>query len=216
MKGLILKELYLIKSFSKQYVLLMVLMGAWSIFIHNISFVAIYVMVLGSSMVLSTTTMDEAVSFHKFAVTMPVNARTLVKSKYVILFLTVGVGELLVWLVSVAARLLPAGSMGMVGIEGMKGMIVTGCLFLSANAASIPVMFKVGVTKSRYTYLIVMVVIGGVILGGYKVSKLAGLSLDDMLTEMEWALNLTAVILAAVIAAVSYFISVKIVQKKEW
>ena len=51
MKGLILKELYLIKSFSKQYVLLMVLMGAWSIFVHNISFVAIYVMVLGSSMV---------------------------------------------------------------------------------------------------------------------------------------------------------------------
>ena len=213
MKGLILKELYLIKSFSKQYVLLMVLMGAWSVFVHNISFVAIYVMVLGSSMVLSTTSMDEAVSFHKFAVTMPVNARTLVKSKYVILFLTVGVGELLVWLFSAAVNLLPTGIMEIVGMEGM---IVTGCLFLSANAASIPVMFKVGVTKSRYTYLIVMVVIGGVILGGYKASKLAGLSLDDMLTEMEWALNLTAVILAAVIVAVSYFISVKIVQKKEW
>lgn len=213
MKGLILKELYLIKSFSKQYVLLMVLMGAWSVFVHNISFVAIYVMVLGSSMVLSTTSMDEAVSFHKFAVTMPVNARTLVKSKYVILFLTVGVGELLVWLFSAAVNLLPTGSMEIVGMEGM---IVTGCLFLSANAASIPVMFKVGVTKSRYTYLIVMVVIGGVILGGYNASKLAGLSLDDMLTEMEWALNLTAVILAAVIVAVSYFISVKIVQKKEW
>ena len=213
MKGLILKELYLIKSFSKQYVLLMVLMGAWSVFVHNISFVAIYVMVLGSSMVLSTTSMDEAVSFHKFAVTMHVNARTLVKSKYVILFLTVGVGELLVWLFSAAVNLLPTGSMEIVGMEGM---IVTGCLFLSANAASIPVMFKVGVTKSRYTYLIVMVVIGGVILGGYKASKLAGLSLDDMLTEMEWALNLTAVILAAVIVAVSYFISVKIVQKKEW
>ncbi len=213
MKGLILKELYLIKSFSKQYVLLMVLMGAWSVFVHNISFVAIYVMVLGSSMVLSTTSMDEAVSFHKFAVTMPVNARTLVKSKYLILFLTVGVGELLVWLFSVAANLLPTGSMEIVGMEGM---IVTGCLFISANAASIPVMFKVGVTKSRYTYLIVMVVIWGVILGGYKASKLAGLSLDDMLTEMEWALNLTAVILAAVIVAVSYFISVKIVQKKEW
>ena len=212
MKGLILKELYLIKSFSKQYVLLMVLMGAWSVFVHNISFVAIYVMVLGSSMVLSTTSMDEAVSFHKFAVTMPVNARTLVKSKYVILFLTVGVGELLVWLFSAAVNLLPTGSMEIVGMEGM---IVTGCLFLSANAASIPVMFKVGVTKSRYTYLIVMVVIGGVILGGYKASKLAGLSLDDMLTEMEWALNLTAVILAAVIVAVSYFISVKIVQKNE-
>ncbi len=213
MKGLILKELYLIKSFSKQYVLLMVLMGAWSVFVHNISFVAIYVMVLGSSMVLSTTSMDEAVSFHKFAVTMPVNARTLVKSKYVILFLTVGVGELLVWLFSAAVNLLPTGSMEIVGMEGM---IVTGCLFLSANAASIPAMFKVGVTKSRYTYLIVMVVIGGVILGGYKASKLAGLSLDDMLTEMEWALNLTAVILATVIVAVSYFISVKIVQKKEW
>ena len=30
---------------------------------------------------------------------------------------------------------------------GMEGMIVTGCLFLSANAASIPAMFKVGGDK---------------------------------------------------------------------
>ena len=145
MKGLILKELYLIKSFSKQYVLLMVLMGAWSVFVHNISFVAIYVMVLGSSMVLSTTSMDEAVSFHKFAVTMPVNARTLVKSKYVILFLTVGVGELLVWLFSAAVNLLPTGSMEIVGMEGM---IVTGCLFLSANAASIPAISSTAATPA--------------------------------------------------------------------
>lgn len=213
MKGLILKELYLIKSFSKQYILLMVLMGVWSVFTHNIYFVAIYVMVLGSSMVLSTTSMDEAVAFHKFAVTMPVNVRALVKSKYAILFLTVGVGELLVWLLSAAVNLFPAEGMEVMEIEGM---IVVGCLFLSANAVSIPVMFKVGVTKSRYTYLIVMGVIAGIMLGAYKISKLTGVSLDDMLKGREWALNLATVILAAVIAVTSYFISVKIVQKKEW
>ena len=51
MKGLMLKELYLIKSFAKQYVLFLVLMAAWSIMVHNISFVATYIMVLGSSLI---------------------------------------------------------------------------------------------------------------------------------------------------------------------
>lgn len=213
MKGLILKELYLIKNFSKQYILLIALMGAWSVIVHNISFVATYILVLGSSLVLSTTSMDEAVSFNKFAITMPIDAGKLVKSKYVTLLLAVGFGEILIWLFSMAVSLLPAGGAEMMGMEGM---IVTACLFLSANAVSIPVMFKVGVTKSRYTYIIAMVGIGAVILGGYKALKMAGISPSDVLTGLEGVLNLTAVAFAAVVVAISYFISVKIVQKKEW
>lgn len=213
MKGLILKELYLIKSFAKQYILLMVLMAAWSIMAHNISFVATYIMVLGSSLILSTTSMDESVSFHKFAVTMPINQKKIVQAKYAVLFLAVGAGEALVWAFSQAVSLLSAGKAEMMGGEGT---IVMAALFLSANAIAIPVMFRVGVTKSRYTYLIVMVVMAGIILGGYKASKMAGISLDDALEGMESVLNLTAVGIAAVIMLISYLIAVKVVQKKEW
>ncbi|MDE6963986.1 MAG: ABC-2 transporter permease [Lachnospiraceae bacterium] len=213
MKGLMLKELYLIKSFAKQYVLFLVLMAAWSIMVHNISFVATYIMVLGSSLILSTTSMDESVSFNRFAVTMPIDGKKIVKSKYTVLFLAVGLGEVLVWLFDRAVNLLADGKMEM--IDG-EGMIVMVALFLSANAISIPVMFKVGVTKSRYTYLAVMITIGFIILGGYKASEMAGIPIDDMLNGIESMLNLITSVIAVLIVIVSYLISVKIVQKKEW
>lgn len=213
MKGLMLKELYLIKSFAKQYVLFLVLMAAWSIMVHNISFVATYIMVLGSSLILSTTSMDELVSFNRFAVTMPIDGKKIVKSKYTVLFLTVGLGEVLVWLFDRAVNLLADWKMEM--IDG-EGMIVMVALFLSANAISIPVMFKVGVTKSRYTYLAVMITIGFIILGGYKASEMAGIPIDDMLNSIESILNLITSAIAVLIVIVSYLISVKIVQKKEW
>lgn len=213
MKGLMLKELYLIKNFAKQYVLFLVLMAAWSIMVHNISFVATYIMVLGSSLILSTTSMDELVSFNRFAVTMPIDGKKIVKSKYTVLFLTVGLGEVLVWLFDRAVNLLADGKMEM--IDG-EGMIVMVALFLSANAISIPVMFKVGVTKSRYTYLAVMITIGFIILGGYKASEMAGIPIDDMLNGIESMLNLITSVIAVLIVIVSYLISVKIVQKKEW
>lgn len=213
MKGLMLKELYLIKSFAKQYVLFLVLMAAWSIMVHNISFVATYIMVLGSSLILSTTSMDESVSFNRFAVTMPIDGKKIVKSKYTVLFLAVGLGEVLVWLFDRAVNLLADGKMEM--IDG-EGMIVMVALFLSANAISIPVMFKVGVTKSRYTYIVVMITIGFIILGGYKASEMAGIPIDDMLNGIESILNLITSAIAVLIVIVSYLISVKIVQKKEW
>ncbi len=213
MKGLMLKELYLIKSFAKQYVLFLVLMAAWAIMVHNISFVATYIMVLGSSLILSTTSMDELVSFNRFAVTMPIDGKKIVKSKYTVLFLTVGLGEVLVWLFDRAVNLLADWKMEM--IDG-EGMIVMVALFLSANAISIPVMFKVGVTKSRYTYIVVMITIGFIILGGYKASEMAGIPIDDMLNSIESILNLITSAIAVLIVIVSYLISVKIVQKKEW
>lgn len=213
MKGLMLKELYLIKSFAKQYVLFLVLMAAWSIMVHNISFVATYIMVLGSSLILSTTSMDESVSFNRFAVTMPIDGKKIVKSKYTVLFLAVGLGEVLVWLFDRAVNLMADGKMEM--IDG-EGMIVMVALFLSANAISIPVMFKVGVTKSRYTYIVVMITIGFIILGGYKASEMAGIPIDDMLNSIESMLNLITSVIAVFIVIVSYLISVRIVQKKEW
>lgn len=213
MKGLMLKELYLIKSFAKQYVLFLVLMAAWSIMVHNISFVATYIMVLGSSLILSTTSMDESVSFNRFAVTMPIDGKKIVKSKYTVLFLAVGFGEVLVWLFDRAVNLMADGKMEM--IDG-EGMIVMVALFLSANAISIPVMFKVGVTKSRYTYIVVMITIGFIILGGYKASEMAGIPIDDMLNSIESMLNLITSVIAVFIVIVSYLISVRIVQKKEW
>ncbi|MCM1134692.1 MAG: ABC-2 transporter permease [Clostridium sp.] len=214
MKGLILKELYLVKSFAKQYVILLIFMAAWSIMVHNTSFVAVYIMVLGSSLVMSTTSMDESVSFNKLAVTMPIDTGNLVKSKYAMLFISVIGGGALVWLFEIATSFMPSGETMQINSEGMGGMIA---FFMAANAASLPVLFKVGAVKARYTYIIVMVAAGALILGSNKLLQTGmDISLDEVLSGSEGAFTLTMVVLAVIVVIISYFISVKIVQKKEW
>ena len=61
-----------------------------------------------------------------------------------------------------------------------------------------------------------MITIGFIILGGYKASEMAGIPIDDMLNSIESILNLITSAIAVLIVIVSYLISVKIVQKKEW
>lgn len=213
MKGLVLKELYLIRSFAKQYVLITMMMAGVSVILDNISFVATYIIVLSSSIVMSTTSMDEVVSFNRFAITMPIDTGKLVKSKYVIFFISIMGGAIFIWLFNILITVFLPEKTGAFNMEGMPVII---SLFIAANAIAIPVMFKVGAAKARYTYIIVMLIMGITIFGAYHLARMSGKSLDDMLTGMGGMLNLASLSFAAIIVIISYFISVKIVQKKEW
>ena len=81
MKGLLMKDLYLVSNFKKQYGLLLLFIGGWSIFTQSFSFLAMYTILLGGMMTFSIMSMDEAVHFNRYALTMPVSVRTLVKEK---------------------------------------------------------------------------------------------------------------------------------------
>ena len=76
MKGLVLKDLYYLRGFAKQYLLILVFMAVWSVMVKNSSFIATYLLVMGNTLLLSTSSMDEAVSFNRFALTMPVSRST--------------------------------------------------------------------------------------------------------------------------------------------
>ena len=71
MKGLILKDLFALSGYAKQYVIALAFMVLWSVMMENASFIVMYLTLLGSMLVLTSITMDEAVSFSRFALTMP-------------------------------------------------------------------------------------------------------------------------------------------------
>ena len=85
MKGLILKDFYYLKGFIRTYLLILVFMAVWSVMVKNSSFIVTYLLVIGNTLILSISTMDEAVSFNRFALTMPINMKMLVKAKYILL-----------------------------------------------------------------------------------------------------------------------------------
>lgn len=70
-KGLLLKDLYNVKGFTRQYVIVILAMAVWGVCMKNISFVSIYIymVILGGMMSITTMSMDESSGFNKFYLT---------------------------------------------------------------------------------------------------------------------------------------------------
>ena len=100
MKGLLLKDLYTVYSYKKQYTLIVGFMLIWAIFMKNVAFISIYMLILGGMLVLSSMSTDEAVHFNRLALTMPISPATLVKSKYILLIITMGGGTILACIIN--------------------------------------------------------------------------------------------------------------------
>lgn len=214
MKGLIIKDLCSISNYKKQYALILAFMSVWSIFSKSFSFLAMYSILLGGMMVLSVMSMDEAVHFNRYALTMPISVKTLVKEKYVLVCICIGAGSLLALIVEVIAMSTP-------WYEGTAEWIMINCLssfFLIVYTITLPIIFKYGVEKARYAYMAVMLVMGAVIGISVYLTRNTTVMLFDGVPHLVDNLLLTGGlwILDAIILVISYQVSLKAVRNKEW
>ena len=214
MKGLLIKDLCSISNYKRQYATILVFMSVWSIFSKSFSFLAMYSILLGGMMVLSVMSMDEAVHFNRYALTMPISVKTLVKEKYVLVCICIGAGSLLALIVEGIAMSTP-------WYEGTAEWIMINCLssfFLIAYTITLPIIFKYGVEKARYTYMAVILVMGAVIGISVYLTRNTTVMLFDGVPHLVDNLLLTGglLILDAIILVISYRVSLKIVRDKEW
>lgn len=214
MKGLIIKDLCSISNYKKQYALILAFMSVWSIFSKSFSFLAMYSILLGGMMVLSVMSMDEAVHFNRYALTMPISVKTLVKEKYVLVCICIGAGSLLALIVEAIAMSTP-------WYEGTAEWIMINCLssfFLIVYTITLPIIFKYGVEKARYAYMAVMLVMGAVIGISVYLTRNTTVMLFDGVPHLVDNLLLTGGlwILDAIILVISYQVSLKAVRNKEW
>lgn len=214
MKGLIIKDLCSISNYKKQYALILAFMSVWSIFSKSFSFLAMYSILLGGMMVLSVMSMDEAVHFNRYALTMPISVKTLVKEKYVLVCICIGAGSLLALIVEAIAMSTP-------WYEGTAEWIMINCLssfFLIAYTITLPIIFKYGVEKARYAYMAVMLVMGAVIGIAVYLTKNMPVMLFDGVPHLVDNLLLTGGlwILDAIVLVISCQVSLKAVRNKEW
>lgn len=214
MKGLIIKDLCSISNYKKQYALILAFMSVWSIFSKSFSFLAMYSILLGGMMVLSVMSMDEAVHFNRYALTMPISVKTLVKEKYVLVCICIGAGSLLALIVEAIAMSTP-------WYEGTAEWIMINCLssfFLIAYTITLPIIFKYGVEKARYAYMAVMLVMGAVIGISVYLTRNTTVMLFDGVPHLVDNLLLTGGlwIIDAIVLVISYQVSLKAVRNKEW
>lgn len=211
MKGLLLKDFYNLSRLIKQYLLILAAMGVWAFFMKNAAFISMYIALCSAMLVLSSFSYDEYARFDIYAMTMPIDRKTLVQEKFVLLLLAVGGGT---------AVGIPVG--GILGLafhadfaETAVSSIAVGCAFLIVYSLVFPYIFKWGVEKARMimvgSYLVIFLLFFGVL----KLAGISGVSISEM-DFLGWLIPSAMAILAVVVIAVSYVISLKIVEQKEW
>lgn len=160
---------------------------------------------------MSTMSYDESVSFNRFVLTAPVNIKMLVWAKYVLILL------LLLATLVVGALLNIFHLFGAEQAFEWGGITVAAAIFMVTNAISLPFMFKFGVEKARYVYILCMLLVGGIMVGTEYLAQKSGISflqLEERLSE--GGINIIFIVIAAASMVISYFASVKVASKKEW
>ncbi|WP_400206992.1 ABC-2 transporter permease [Candidatus Methanomassiliicoccus intestinalis] len=209
MWGLIRKDLYSLSSSVKSIVLLMIVFGV--IFIPQsggFAFISVTVFIM-ASLVISTISLDNAVMWDKYALTLPLSRQDIVKSKYVLLLLLSIIGAV-IGLVACAIY------ETIVNENSLAEMLQMGLLMATMAVAIfsivLPIIYKYGVEKARMLmvlciFLPVVVVLSLVYFAENSSVDLA--FLDGPL------LTVLAMLIAAAAFIVSYFISVRIYSRQD-
>ncbi len=213
-----MKDLLNMKRIGKHYLLVLAVMCVWSLWMKNSSFVSMYLVLCSSMLVLSSFAYDEQGQFDKYALTMPITRRTLVKAKYA-LYLILVLGGMLFGILAGHG----VGSIGRSSNVSQEGMTETGlavgAVFLIVYGILIPVIYKIGVEKARLLMVGIYLALFGLIYGLIWLGKRRGL-LVTVIGMSEQQLVRLAVLglffFALLVVIVSYLVSVQIVEKKEF
>ena len=207
MKGLLLKDWYMMKKYCRTYVLVVLLFLAVSVLNAESMFFAFYPCLLCVMIPVTLLGYDEKSRWLLYSGALPYSRKQIVSEKYLTgLFLQAAV--LIITGIVQAVKMSAAGSFS----AGSFLLLMFSILFVSAFASSIPMpcIFKYGVEKGRIAYY---VMVGFVCASGTLASKVFG-----KLSPSGGNKALTYLILAFAAAGVyilSWYLSVIFYEKRE-
>lgn len=214
MKGLIEKDIRLLLK-RKQTLLLFLGLAIFMSFSSG-AFAVAYTTFLVTLMSVSTINYDEFDNGYAFLMTLPITREKYVRSKYVLCI----AGGIIAWFAAVVIFSLVYFFRGVNANlwSSIPGLIIYFPLAVICADLMIPLEIKFGAEKSRIAMAVVVVLFGT---GGLLLAKLfTALDADGSLTEklngIPDVVFLSALFaLFALLTAISYLISVKIMNKKE-
>ena len=209
MKGLLLKDLFVVSEFVRVLTLMAIVFIASMMAIDGFSVIGAMISLLVVSLVISSFSYDDLAHWDSFAATLPVSRRKLVASKYLFLLLLGVLAVVFNGLVSVLFAALQPG-------VSLAEQFVTGILISMAaciiDFVLIPLIYKYGAEKSRMMMMMVIVIIFGITYGG-ALLKMLNIG-TDWITLPILIGGIAAAFLASLL--ISWICSVKIVEKKEY
>ncbi len=151
---------------------------------------------------LTTFAYDQSDGWEAYVSALPVSRKAVVQSKYLFGFLTVAVSILLVLVSTVIFR----GFQGEILLNALTVQLLLGLFFISLNY---PLILKFGFEKSRVWYILITFLIVG-----------AGSALTTVASKAGPLNNASVTLFAGILVfgllVLSYFISLRIINRKEF
>ena len=216
MKGLLIKDILNMKNYMKQLVLVLIFFIAYGIFLKNGTFVGTMITLMLSMQVITTMSYDEYAKWDKYALTMNINRKDIIISKYIFFTISIIIGIVVGITTSIAINQIAKLDTGM--NEIIVTSIVVPCVFAILFSIIIPVVFKNGVEKGRIVMMIVLFIPAVLVAAIVKISENNNIPMPNGPTlDMIFNFGLIGVILLTIISIfMSYKISLSIYNKKEF
>ena len=207
MKGLILKDLYMMVKYFRNYLLILLVFMGVSFVQEDSLFFAFYPFLLCGMIPVNLLAYDERSHWDIYCGTLPVTRDMVVSAKYI-----VGLGlQAVVFLLSALGQAVRISLQGRFDLESyLVLMSLMAMLSLFSSSITLPFMFKLGVEKGRMAYYVMI----GVVCGG---AAIAGFAFNEQLqaTIPFGAVLALGVLLAAAVYAGSWWLSIVFYRKRE-
>lgn len=217
MKGLLIKDLRLMKNMGNSLALILVMAVGMSFYIKDISFIVVYMAIIGTTLTSSTISYDEFDNGNAFLFSLPVSRKDYVLEKYLFSLLMCGVGWLLGSMIAIVAG---AARHALVPAEGLMTAVALLPVAIGLNVVLIPLRLKFEAEKSRIAQIMVM---GGFFLVcvlGAKLAERLGIDLNalgERMPAMSEGAGIAAVLAVSVaLLFISCHISIRIMERKEF
>ena len=209
MKGLLLKDWFVIWKQCRYLLFVPAVFLAVSALSDDSQFFAIFAFLLSAMYPMTVMGLDEQSKWERYALTMPFRRRDLVLSKYLLSFCSLFLYGVLYLLLVLLFKHDP---------EAMKVSVMLTSVGISIgilySALAYPFLFKLGMEKGRIWYLILIVVVCG---NGAALAVMLGdeISLNLLLTWMD-CLLLILPLAALSLFGLSAFLSIKLYESREF
>ncbi len=217
MKGLLIKDLRLMKNMGNSLVIILLVAVGMSFYKSDLSFIITYVAIIGTTFTSSTISYDEFDNGNAFLFSLPVSRKDYVMEKYLFGLLMCGGGWLVGTVLSVTAGAIRDS---LDPREGIMTALLLLPVAICVSVFMIPLRLKFEGEKSRIALIIVM---GGfflVAITGAEIVKKLGIDLSalgDRLPAMSAGMGIVvALAISIALLLFSCQISIKIMEHKEF
>lgn len=202
MKGLLLKDFYLLRKYCRAFIFMVIVFWAASLFAEDNAFLSTYPVLLASVMPVTLISYDEREKWNLYSAALPYSRGQIVSAKYLTGLLSV----LVVMVMTVGSQTARMVYQGVVSPKSVLAMMAPYIVIsLIGPSVLLPIIYKFGTEKGRIAYYILI----GVICG----SAVFIPAITDFMNLLRFPLVIAAATI--VIYAGSWLLSIAIYRKKE-